>query len=173
MKVLVGYALTLIAAVILQTNSVWGQITLTGAMRDTAKVFRVAAYLRLRSDSGGAIRTVLADSSGHFRFQGLTAGKYSVECSFANVVGGRARLNLKKDSFIVIVVSGRDPSLLKEAVVRGSKPLLERKIDRMVFYVENSIAAKGTALLQALELTPLLSVSDRGISIIGRAAFPL
>ena len=168
MKVLPGCVLTVIMAVILQTESVCGQITLTGAVRDTAKVFRVAAYLRLRNDSGGAIRTVLADSSGHFLFQGLTPGKYSIECSYANVIGGRARLNLRKDTFIVVFVSGRDPTLLKEAVVTGSKPLLERKIDRMVFYVENSIAARGTDLLQALELTPLLTVSNRGISIIGK-----
>ncbi|HEX3935307.1 MAG TPA: TonB-dependent receptor, partial [Puia sp.] len=168
MKVLPGYALTVLAAMILLTKNVCGQITLTGAVRDTAKVFRVPANLRLRNDSGGAIWTVLADSSGHFLFQGLTAGKYSIQCSYANVIGGRARLNLGKDTFIVVFVSGRDPTLLKAAVVTGSKPLLERKIDRMVFNVENSIAARGTNLLQALELTPLLTVSDRGISIVGK-----
>lgn len=168
MKVLPGYVLMVIAAMILLTKSVCGQITLTGAVRDTAKVFRVAAYLRLRNDSGGAIRTVLADSSGRFLFQGLTAGEYSIQCSYANVIGGRARLNLKKDTFIVVFVSGRDPTLLKAAVVTGSKPLIEREIDRIVFNVENSIAARGTDLLQALELTPLLTVSDHGISIIGK-----
>src|SRR5215469_2873526 len=107
MKVLLGYALTIIAAMLL-AKGVCGQITLTGEVRDTAKVFRVTAYLRLRNGGGGAIRTVLADSSGHFLFQGLTAGKYSIECSYANVIGGRARLNLTKDTSIVVFVSGRD-----------------------------------------------------------------
>ncbi len=95
MKVLPGYVLTVIAAMILLTKSVCGQITQTGVVRDT--------------------------------------------------------------------------SLLKAAVVTGSKPLIEREVDRIVFNVENSIAARGTDLLHGLELTPLIVVDNKGISIVGKS----
>ncbi|HSC37271.1 MAG TPA: outer membrane beta-barrel family protein, partial [Chitinophagaceae bacterium] len=60
-------------------------------------------------------------------------------------------------------------AVLKEVTVTANKPLVERKIDRLVFNVENSIAAKGMDLMQALALTPMLRVDDNSISIVGKS----
>lgn len=52
----------------------------------------------------------------------------------------------------------------------GKKKLVERKIDRMVFNVENSIASQGTDGVEALRNTPLVKVDEaNGISIVGKS----
>ncbi len=51
----------------------------------------------------------------------------------------------------------------------GKKKLVERKIDRMVFNVENSIASQGMDGVEALRNTPLVKVDETsGISIVGK-----
>ena len=63
----------------------------------------------------------------------------------------------------------RDTIKLQEVSIKGSKALIEKKIDRTVFNVGNSIAAKGTDLTQALALTPMLRVDGNSISIVGKS----
>lgn len=62
----------------------------------------------------------------------------------------------------------RLPNTLGKITVHANKPLIERKIDRLVFNLENSIAAQGTDVTEALRLTPLLKVTENNISIIGK-----
>lgn len=62
----------------------------------------------------------------------------------------------------------RQTNTLRNVTVEASKPLIERKIDRLVFNLANSIAAQGTDLTEALKLTPMLKVTENSISIIGK-----
>ncbi|WP_142688153.1 outer membrane beta-barrel family protein [Chitinophaga polysaccharea] len=68
---------------------------------------------------------------------------------------GTIHLNLSKD--------------LEAIVVTGNKSLIQRKVDRLVFNLEHSIASKGTDLTQSLALVPMLRVSESGVSIIGKS----
>lgn len=48
--------------------------------------------------------------------------------------------------------------------------MVERKIDRLVFNVENSIASQGMDGIETLSSTPLLKVDENsGISIVGKS----
>lgn len=58
---------------------------------------------------------------------------------------------------------------IKEITLYGKKKLIERKVDRTVFNVENSIAAQGTDLTEALRNIPMVRVNEQtGISIVGK-----
>jgi hypothetical protein len=59
---------------------------------------------------------------------------------------------------------------LREVTVNGRKLIYERKIDRLVFNVQNSPALVGQDLIRALETTPMIQVNDRGISISGKSS---
>ncbi len=58
---------------------------------------------------------------------------------------------------------------IKAVTVTGKKKLIERKVDRLVFNVENSIFSSGADLAQVLSGTPMLSVSENSISIVGKS----
>ena len=57
---------------------------------------------------------------------------------------------------------------LEGVTITKKKKLIEQQIDRMVFNVENSIAAQGMDGLDALRSTPLVRLENDAISIIGK-----
>ncbi|MDR2206554.1 MAG: outer membrane beta-barrel family protein [Flavobacteriaceae bacterium] len=60
---------------------------------------------------------------------------------------------------------------IQEVEILGQKKLIERKVDRIVFNVENSVAASGGTALDALEKAPQIRVKeDEGISMIGKSS---
>lgn len=67
---------------------------------------------------------------------------------------------------IVQLVS--DAQMLGEVVVKGSRPVIKREIDRMVFNVESSPVAQGSSVMDLLRQTPLVKVTDSSIGIIGK-----
>ncbi len=59
---------------------------------------------------------------------------------------------------------------MKEVAVTVKKPLIERKIDRIIFNVENSITAIGSDALEALSKAPGVHVSGTDeISLAGKS----
>ncbi|MDR2206114.1 MAG: TonB-dependent receptor [Flavobacteriaceae bacterium] len=58
---------------------------------------------------------------------------------------------------------------IKEVEITANKKLIERKVDRLVFNVENSISAAGGDAIDALKVTPGLRVENDQISIVGKS----
>ncbi|WP_161596650.1 outer membrane beta-barrel family protein [Chitinophaga vietnamensis] len=113
------------------------------------------------------VKCVYTDTTGLFRINAATGEYKLVLRSMGNVLYTKAlsisdnadlgtiHLNLSKD--------------LETVVVTGSKQLIQRKVDRLVFNLERSIASKGTDLTQSLALVPMLRVNETGVSIIGKS----
>lgn len=113
------------------------------------------------------IKSGVTDSLGGFQFPVLRPGTYRISFSkigFSTfdtslVHGGSEQLTVKLK---------RNVSELREATVSTHKPIVERKIDRLIFNVENNINTSGLDALELLSKTPLLNVTDGEISIIGK-----
>jgi len=62
-----------------------------------------------------------------------------------------------------------DESVVLEGItITARKKLIERKVDRLVFNVENSTAAAGGDVLDVLRITPRVKVENDQISMIGK-----
>lgn len=59
---------------------------------------------------------------------------------------------------------------LKEVDIKVRKKLIERKVDRLVFNVQNSISASGGDALDVLKVTPNLRVQNDQIAMIGKSS---
>ncbi|MFC3354591.1 outer membrane beta-barrel family protein [Sphingobacterium zeae] len=59
---------------------------------------------------------------------------------------------------------------LKEVVVNGNKPLIERKVDRLVFNVQNSMVSLSGDAMDVLKVTPLVMAENDALSIIGKGS---
>lgn len=57
---------------------------------------------------------------------------------------------------------------LQEIVIESKKPLIQRKVDRLVFNVENTVSAHGGDVIDVLKITPGLKVQNDQISMIGK-----
>lgn len=58
---------------------------------------------------------------------------------------------------------------LGEFVLEDTKNLIERKVDRLVFNVENTVAASGGDALDLLKITPRVKVENDNIAMIGKS----
>jgi len=80
------------------------------------------------------------------------------------------RLNhLRKDTALTIVIQGLSKQLLDVNVV-AQKPIIERKIDRVIFNIENSLVSNIGDAMDAISKAPGVRVNDDGIQLIGKNA---
>lgn len=158
--------LIFILNILLFTNATYGQqYVLKGRVvnKDKEPVEFVLANL-LKHDSVVAIRS--SDSKGVFSFA-VEKGNYRLILEqFGTEYFNRALL-LGKDLDIG-EITVNESVVLEGVTITGRKKLIEHKVDRMVFNVENSIVSQGMNGLDVLRNTPLIRIQNDNVSIIGK-----
>ena len=112
-------------------------------------------------------KTGLSDENGRFSINaGL--GSYIFQV--------RQEAKLVFDSTLVITssidlgtISVSSIKLVEVVNVIYKKPTIERKVDRLIFNVENSISASGGDALDVLKVTPNVKVQENLLKIIGKS----
>lgn len=66
------------------------------------------------------------------------------------------------------VIEIKESIKLEGVTIKSRKKLVEQKVDRLVFNVENSVTATGGTALDALKATPTVRVQNEIISIVGK-----
>lgn len=123
--------------------------------------------LRAVSDSS-LLQTTFTDSTGYFRFQ-LPQGPSScyAEISMLGYQTTFAAIQQRTDTLAIsLLQSGKT---LEGVTITDRKNLIERKADRTVFNVEQSIAAIGNDVYDLLKKAPGVQVSNNGVSITGKS----
>jgi outer membrane receptor protein involved in Fe transport len=144
------------------------QYKVTGHITDSSGSRIPFAAINLSGDGGIGLQTTSSDSLGAFAFAGVRAGRFMISVNYIGAKVYSKEIFVSKDTAFIVSIQ-LTANTLKDVVVTTTKPLIERKIDRTVFNIENSIAAKGTDLATAIGLAPMLKVSENGISIIGKS----
>lgn len=116
------------------------------------------------------IKNQITQQDGNFNIEEKN-GEYLLQVSFLGkilyskhiIIDDVNNLNLG----IIKIQSFKE---LEGVTVTLKKKLIERKVDRLVFNVENSILSAGVDLTQVLKGTPMLSISDFGISLVGKSS---
>lgn len=124
----------------------------------------------LNSTDSSLIKYEISDSSGNFVFAGQGAGSYLIKASYINYSTQFSNVFELQNGNIALpeMVLYKTAKTLQTVTINAAKPLIDRKVDRLIFNLQNSIAARGTNLADALKLAPLLKVTENGISIIGK-----
>lgn len=170
--------ITTILLSIIYTAS-FAQTTVNSSIR--GKVFSakdveaVNATVMLHREKDMSIAKVaIANANGLFEFENLKQGNYIVcitnngnkkYCSEAiAITNEKPAINLNS-----IVLEAADNNL-REVTIETKKPFIERKMDRLVMNVENSILAAGSNVLEMLEKAPNIAVNqESGINLKGKS----
>lgn len=149
--------------------------TLEGMVRDSARQAVDAATVSLfRQVDSAFIKAELTDVQGHFTFSGVAAGTYYIHVHSLGYQPyqsevfhiGEAMSSLVLPD-VRLMASGMT---LEEISVVAQKPFIERKADRLIVHVDNSIVAAGSSAMEVLERAPGVIVSSGdAISIRGRS----
>jgi hypothetical protein len=145
-------------------NLSFSQIKLSGKIVD--KTMPVSfAEITLYKDSI-PFETTLTDENGDF-IMNINQGQYYLECRFFGNILFKKEFLLKQDKDLgIIQVENVDQ--LSEVIVTSKKRLIERRVDRLIFNVQNSVAVTGGNALDALKITPRIRVQNDQISMIGK-----
>ncbi|MDB4920726.1 outer membrane beta-barrel family protein [Mucilaginibacter sp.] len=143
------------------------QFKLTGTVNTLAKRPADFASVNLKNLTDNNDKTVLADSTGHFSFNDLAAGKYLVSTSVMGYFPAQLNVILTRDTTLNIILAITNTQL-SEVTITSSKPVIENNTEKLVYNVSSSITANGGDALAAISKVPGIRVNNKEISIAGK-----
>jgi hypothetical protein len=120
------------------------------------------------------IKASLSDEKGNFELDNLPNGSYYLKvthASFENYRSGNFTISPEKQSIsLENIVVKPNSNALKEVVVTKEKQFIERKLDKIIVNVENSIVSAGNTVLDILERSPSVMVNqESSINLKGKS----
>jgi hypothetical protein len=131
-----------------------------------SKPIELAEVSLLNPDSS-LFKNTYTSKEGVFKLEAV-AGNYILQAKYLGKTLFDSALSIDRDMDLNAI--NIEPAKGENSVLVTSKrKLIERKIDRVVFNVENSVTSDGMDLTQVLRNTPLVSVSDFSLGIVGKS----
>jgi hypothetical protein len=158
----------LFVAILLLSNFLFSQqYQITGRIvNEKNKPIEFAELLLLNKDSI-AIKSELSDEKGFFSID-TKQESYIFQIKQSKKITYTKNIEVFKNLDLGIIKVENSTTNIQEVVIPGKKKLIERKVDRLVFNVENSISASGGDAIDALKITPSIRINDDKISMIGK-----
>lgn len=165
MKLSLTFLLTLACTVYSYSQVfVSGQVV---AQEDKEPLPFATVYLS-QEDGEGKLNGSVADVDGNFRIE-TAPGQYTLKVSYLGQELYEADLDLTTNLELG-VISVSKVQELDEVTVEASKEVIDRRIDRLVFNVENSTKSSEGDALEVLRVTPGVRVQNDRIRMIGKSA---
>ena len=160
-KFIVAFAL-ICSSILYSQNKLTGQV-----VNSKNQPLEFIDVLLINKDSI-TIKNGLTDLNGHFKII-LDSGDYLLRLRQFNTVLWEKKIKIDQDFDLGNIKLKEKEQKLKEVVVSGKKKIIERKVDRLVFNVENSVVMSSGDALDVLKATPSLLTQENSISIIGKS----
>ncbi|MBK8503806.1 MAG: TonB-dependent receptor [Saprospiraceae bacterium] len=148
-----------------QGQSITGKIT--GRILDNQQTpISYATIVLLDSASNQQITGNITDDDGKFKLENVKTGTYKLHISFLGYIEKEmANLELtleKPDLDIGEIILDQDHVTLAEVTVTEEAPLIEMKIDKVVYNADKDITNAGGDASDVLRKVPMLSVDLQG-----------
>ncbi|MBW1619375.1 outer membrane beta-barrel family protein [Empedobacter falsenii] len=145
----------------------FSQNKITGQIFDAENNPIEFATINLQTQNNTLVKTEFSDEYGKFEIEEKT-GIYFLEISYLGNSLYTKNINLTENIDLGIITV-ENSIQLEGIVITKDKKLIEKKIDRLVFNVENSVIATGGDVLDILKITPRIKVQNDQISMIGKS----
>jgi iron complex outermembrane receptor protein len=155
-------------------STAFAQTKVSGKLLDEAgQSLPYASVSLLRATDSSIVKGALGNEAGAYAFDRVTTGTYIIKATsvgYANGLSAAFTVAANTPDLTVPPVSMQPArQTLKAINITASKPLIERKIDRTVMNVENSVLAAGNSAMEILERAPGVTVDkDDNISLKGK-----
>jgi outer membrane receptor protein involved in Fe transport len=141
------------------------ELQVKGKITNQHKAPLELVYVSLINTDSTIIKRVLTDSLGQFSIKAksgvyrLTLEEFGTENSW--------KISLLQDLDLGGIIV-KESLELDGVTITAKKKIIEQKVDRLVFHVENATSATGGTALDALKATPTVRVQNDQISIVGK-----
>ncbi|WP_345950428.1 outer membrane beta-barrel family protein [Mucilaginibacter sp. PAMB04274] len=162
---------TCLATVKAQNIGPTGKIT-GSVITEQGKPADFATVSLLRVKDSSIVKSSLTNESGQYAIERVVAGTYLIKATiigYDKSVSGPVTVAANAVVSVPVLKLVPGSNSLKAVSVVATKPLIERKIDRTVMNVENSVLAAGNSAMEILERAPGVTVDkDDNISLKGK-----
>ncbi|MCO6565665.1 MAG: carboxypeptidase regulatory-like domain-containing protein [Apibacter sp.] len=131
---------------------------------------KLAEVIVSKQDS--ILNSTVLEEDGFFAFSHLSPGNYTIEVKQWGKIVYEKNWDVQKDIDLGEIKVSLEKEI-QQITVTGNKKLIERKVDRMVFNVENSVFSSGGDVLDLLKVTPRVKVVNDQIELIKILGLPL
>lgn len=110
-----------------------------------------------------------SDNNGNFEIEGVAKGSYLIKVSYIENESTLRKINVNGDVMLQSIRLNEEAQALDEVVVTSQKPRLERKVDRLVFNIENT-ALSDSDIWDVLKRTPNVIIVNDKLTVKGSGA---
>jgi len=147
----------------------FAQTKLSGSVVDVTQQPIDFAEILLLSQEEKLIQHTYTDETGTFSFASIPSNSYKIRVNNLGTKQYETTLTISQDTTLAPFMIQND-KMLDEIVVAAQAKVFERKVDRTVFNIEQSVHANNSNAKDLLKLTPGLKVDKDQISLIGKSS---
>lgn len=156
---------------LLLTSFVYSQdLSIEGKIQDLKNVPLQFVDIEILTKDSVFVQSGITDDKGYFNISIQEKGEYILLAEQYGDILFAKNLELANNINLGLINITSKEIDLKEVVINSKKPLIEQKIDRMVFNVSNSISASNGDGLSAIKATPGIVVTNEGIKVVGKGS---
>ncbi|MBT8315763.1 MAG: TonB-dependent receptor [Maribacter sp.] len=115
------------------------------------------------------IKGVSADENGLFKLANVKPNTYFIKASYIRNSSKLVAIDVTKDIAMGTIIIDQNVENLKEVVITSMKPMIERKADRLVFNVENTVVSQGSSW-DVLKRTPGVIATQEELQVRNQSA---
>ncbi|WP_374445224.1 TonB-dependent receptor domain-containing protein [Epilithonimonas sp.] len=143
------------------SQSITGKITRSG---------NEVSYAEIIASKNQIKQTIISDEKGNFTLKLPENGIYQIVCILDGIEVLKDDITVNGTTKHDFAVEKKPAKEIEGVVVTAKKKLIERKADRLVFNIANSVASQGIDGIEALNNTPQIRVDENtGISMVGKS----
>jgi outer membrane receptor protein involved in Fe transport len=143
-----------------------GRITGMVLNRQTGEPLEVANVALYKINSQKPLDGTITDDRGFFRIKNIKPGWYRLSVSFlgfaSRTIDSIHITDKKYNIELGRIYLEPNTEMLKEAIIEAEVPLIETKIDKLVYHADKDISIKGGNATDVLRKVPMLTVDLEG-----------
>jgi hypothetical protein len=122
------------------------QFELSGEVRDeSGEPIPFASVFLLDIVDATLVKGSSAGEDGTFLIEDIVPGLYYLQASYIGQTSKTTALDILKDTKIGAIIIDQKTEELDEVVVTANRPQVDRKVDRLVFNVENTVISQNSS----------------------------
>jgi iron complex outermembrane receptor protein len=140
---------------------------------DIGKPAEGVTALLFKTGKTTVYRTAVSDQTGKIHIENIEIGDYTLNLTMVGFEKySFEKFNLSADQPVITLPTVKLHTVAKglnEVIVEAKKPFIEKKFDKLIVNLENSIVASSGTLLEALEKAPgVVTNQESSISLNGK-----
>lgn len=156
-----------LSLIILFINQGFSQIKISGQIKDEKNNPIEFIEVQLQNKDSIIFKSEFTNTYGNFLIE-TEKGEYLLIAKQLGKILHSQKLDANQNLNLGVLQIIIPDNQIQEVKITSKKKLIERKVDRLVFNVENSISAIGGDAIDALKITPRVKVKNDNISMIGK-----